>query len=199
LIKIKDFRSGGKVEASEYELVYGFFTMISNKLPRLVSFNGKTFDIPVLKYRALKHKISIPKYYNAGDKWSSYSSKYGHDWHCDLIDALSDYGSSSRVKLNEVCAMFGIPGKFDMDGSEVEQYYKNGDLEKIRNYCELDVASTFLVYLNWALHTGATNRHCYEQTYNQFVEIMQEKSQSQAVFGEFIKRLEQYPVNEVAA
>lgn len=50
---LQEIRSGGTLNSSEKEVVKGFFNYISEKKPRLVLFNGRTFDIPVLKYRAI--------------------------------------------------------------------------------------------------------------------------------------------------
>jgi predicted PolB exonuclease-like 3'-5' exonuclease len=69
----------------------------------------------------MAHGINSPWLHQAGDRWNSYSSRYSADWHCDLIEQLSYYGASARVKLNEVCSIFGLPGKFGVDGSKVSE------------------------------------------------------------------------------
>ena len=117
----------------------------------------KTFDLPVMKYRAMKYCISASKLFKAGDKWNNYQQKYSSDWHCDLLDVLSDFGSSCRCKMNEVCSILGIPGKVGTDGSQVVEMFDNGKLEEIDNYCETDVINTYLVYLHYQLLTGSIN------------------------------------------
>ena len=101
---LKELRSGGEAGFDEAQLLQGFFQYFERLKPRLVSFNGRGFDLPVLKYRAMVHGIQSPWLHQAGDKWNSYSSRYSMDWHCDLMEQLSDYGASARVKLAEVCA-----------------------------------------------------------------------------------------------
>src|SRR3989338_549239 len=152
--KITDIRSGGEIASDEKDLVKGFFAHLKKKTPRLVSFNGKNFDLPVLKYRAMKYEIDAPWLYKMGDKWNNYNQKYSLDWHCDLADAFSDFGASARIKMNEVCACVNLPGKTGVDGSMVADFFDQGKIAEIRNYCETDVANTFLLYLTYQHHTG---------------------------------------------
>lgn len=158
---LKDLRSGGEAGFDEKQLLQGFFTYVERIRPRLVSFNGRSFDLPVLKYRAMVHGISAPWLHKSGDKWNSYSYRYASDWHCDLLDVLSDFGASARVKLNEVCAAFGIAGKFGVDGSKVADMMDAGQVDEIRHYCETDVLNTYLVYLRYQLHTGTLTKPGY--------------------------------------
>ena len=102
----------------------------------------------------MKYNILSPVFYNAGDKWNNYNQRYSADWHCDLIDVLSDYGASTKPKLNEVCSIFDFPGKLGVDGSQILTLYQSGKTKEIKDYCETDVLNTYLVYLKYALHTG---------------------------------------------
>lgn len=152
--EIVDLRTGGTVESTEKELLQGFHQHLAKIKPRLVSYNGRGFDLPVLKYRAMKHGVAARWLYQSGDKWNSYNSRYSADWHCDLNDVLRDYGSSGPMKLNEICAILGLPGKCGTDGSQVSELYNTGKLQEIRDYCETDVLNTYLVYLAHMHHRG---------------------------------------------
>ncbi len=57
----------GDKDADEAELVRRFFDGIERYSPQLVSWNGGGFDLPVLHYRALKHGIQAPRYWETGD------------------------------------------------------------------------------------------------------------------------------------
>lgn len=155
---IKDIRSGGTENSSEEEIIKGFFTHLSKKMYRLISYNGRTFDLPVLKYRAMKYGIPVPWLYKSGDKWNNYNQRYSLDWHCDLLEAFSDFGASARCKMNEICAIMGIPGKIGVDGSQVAPMFDQGRIKEIRDYCETDVINTFLLYLNYQAHTGTLTK-----------------------------------------
>jgi predicted PolB exonuclease-like 3'-5' exonuclease len=160
---LKDIRSGGDINSKEKDLILGFFKIIKKLKARLVSFNGRTFDIPVLKYRAMKYGISSEYFYKTGDKWNNYNNRYSLDYNCDLLDAFSDFGSSARIKMHEVCSIFDFPGKFGVDGSKVDELYDLGKLKEIRDYCETDVLNTSLLYLRYALHIGKININGYNE------------------------------------
>jgi len=47
-------------ESSERELIQDFVDRLLPLGARLVTFNGHTFDLPVLRYRAMMHSVSAP-------------------------------------------------------------------------------------------------------------------------------------------
>lgn len=144
----------GEAETPESELVSDFLWLIESIKPRLVTFNGRSFDIPVLRCRAMKYGISAPWLCQGQSKWENYGQRYSVAWHCDLMDALSEFGASKAAKLSEVCALLGLPGKQGMDGSQVAKAIEAGQIEQVRLYCEADVASTYQVFLRYALFRG---------------------------------------------
>lgn len=182
---LKELRSGGKENASEKELLEGFFQYLGKIHPRLVSFNGRGFDLPVLKYRAMAHGIQASWLYHSGDKWNSYTQRYSLDWHCDLLDAFSDYGASARIKLNEVCSIFGFPGKFGVDGSKVSEMCDAGQLKEIRDYCETDVLNTYLAYLRYQQHRGDLTTESYNQSIGDVMSLIKEEGESRPHLTEF--------------
>jgi predicted PolB exonuclease-like 3'-5' exonuclease len=146
-------------DKSEKQIIEGFFSYFHRYTPRIVGYNSRTFDLPVLKYRAMKYNIPAEKLFIANNRWENYSSRYSLKWHCDLLEALSDFGMSAKCKMNEVCSILGVPGKMDgMDGSKVTELFDSGNIEDLDNYCETDVLGTYLVYLNYALLTGLIDR-----------------------------------------
>jgi len=184
---ITDVRSGGAEDSSEEELVKGAFNYLSKKMPRIVSYNGRGFDLPVLKYRAMKYGVSAPWLYKSGDKWNSYMSRYSEDWHCDLLDVLSDFGASARCKMNEVCAITGIPGKIGVDGSKVTDLYDKKKIKEIRDYCETDVLNTYLLYLLYQHHTGTlTNKNFIDANKDLINYLDENKSKEKKHFKEFL-------------
>ncbi len=168
--KFHELRSGGNANSTERDLVKGFLQLIEKIQPRLVSFNGRTFDLPVIKYRAMVHGISSEYLYRSGDRWNNYMQRYSIDWHCDLLDGLSDYGASARIKMNEVCAAFKLPGKIGVDGSDVTSLYDNDRLEEIRDYCETDVLNTYLIYLRFMYHQGHIERSNYNHALKEVID-----------------------------
>lgn len=196
---ITDLRSGGIVESTEEDLIKGFFNHLSKNPPRFVSYNGRTFDLPVLKYRAMKYGVSAPWLYKLGDKWNNYSQRYSFDWHCDLLEAFSDFGASARCKMNEVCSIMGIPGKLDTDGSQVTDLYDNGKIKEIRDYCETDVMNTYLLYLNFQLHTGSLNKDNFIKCLTELKDYLAsfKDNQDKHHFKEFLEAWKKYDTRNI--
>jgi predicted PolB exonuclease-like 3'-5' exonuclease len=152
LVKLDSLCHG---ECTEREMVERFFRGVETNQCRLVTFNGRRFDLPVLKYRAMLHQVPAAWFHHPNeDRWQNYQSRYGIDWHCDLYQVLTDYGCSDSVTLDQACAAFGLPGKMGVDGSKVADLYDAGRIEAIRNYCEFDVLNTYLLYLRYMLLRG---------------------------------------------
>jgi 3'-5' exonuclease len=145
----------GTEQDTEAELVRQFFGGIDKYRPVLVSWNGSGFDLPVLNYRALKHGIAAPKYWQLDGeaKWDNYIGRYGFR-HTDLMDVLALYQARSYAPLHELAVMLGLPGKLGMDGSQVAAAFQAGRLADIRAYCETDVLNTYLIYLRFLLLRG---------------------------------------------
>jgi predicted PolB exonuclease-like 3'-5' exonuclease len=123
-----------------------------------VSWNGSGFDLPVLHYRALRHGLSAPRYWETGAddqsfRWNNYLSRF-HERHTDLMDVLSAYQPRATAPLDEIAQLLGLPGKMGHSGAEVWEQFQQGNLEGIRNYCETDVLNTYLVYLRYELMRG---------------------------------------------
>lgn len=169
----------------EKEIIEGFFKYFERTKPRLVSYNGRGFDLPVLKYRAMKYGVQAPMLHLGGDKWNSYTSRYSPDWHCDLLETLSDFGASARCKMNEVCSVMGLPGKFGVDGSKVSDMFDAGETDAIKYYCETDVLNTYLVYLRQQQHMGILSTENYNTEVENLLTFIEENTKERAYLAEF--------------
>ena len=157
----------GDLDSPEAELVERFYNGIEKYTPTIVSWNGKGFDLPVLHYRALLHGIAASRYWETGDndnsfRWNNYLSRY-HARHTDLMDVLAGYEPRAFAPLDEIATMLGFPGKMGMSGARVWDEYQDGNLEGIRNYCETDVANTYLIYLRFEMIRGHITPAEYKQ------------------------------------
>ena len=157
----------GAAGEPEAQLVRRFFDGIEKYTPQLVSWNGSGFDLPVLHYRALVHGIPGCCYWDQGEndrefKFNNYLSRF-HARHTDLMDVLAGYVNRAWAPLDEVAQLCGLPGKLGMDGSQVFEAFKRGELAAIRDYCETDVANTYLLYLRFQLIRGALDAPGYER------------------------------------
>lgn len=168
---IKQFRAGGDESYGERQLIDGFFRLVSTTKPRLVTYNGRSFDLAVIKYRAIAHQLEAPASFS-----DLYKSRFDIDRHCDLLDVLTDYGASVRMRMSDLGMILGLPGKWSIDGSKVATLYKNGRLAEIRRYCEIDVLNTYILYLRYALFAGFLGRKNFEDATKdvmQFLELHQ--------------------------
>lgn len=148
----------GETVSDEAELIRRFFDGIEKYSPTLVTWNGCTFDLPVLHYRALRHGIAAPRYWETGSddqsfRFNNYLNRF-HERHTDLMDVLSNYQARAAAPLDEIAVMLGFPGKMGMSGAKVWDQYQAGQIEEIRNYCETDALNTYLVYLRYEMMRG---------------------------------------------
>jgi predicted PolB exonuclease-like 3'-5' exonuclease len=157
----------GSAEDGERDIVQRFFDGIEKYTPQLVSWNGSGFDLPVLHYRALFHAIPACCYWDTGDgnkdfKWNNYLSRF-HARHTDLMDVLAGYQNRAFAPLDEIAQLSGLPGKLGMDGSQVYAAWKRGEIAAIRDYCETDVANTFMLFQRFQLLRGTLDRAAYDR------------------------------------
>lgn len=141
----------GNILDDEKNLLERFFNGLELYKPTLVSWNGSGFDLPVIHYRSLLHQIVSKIYWEVGNtlpefKWNNYLNRY-HYRHIDLMDLLSGYQKSAIASLDDIATMLGFPGKMVLTGDQVLDCYMKNDLQSIRNYCEIDVLNTYLIFL----------------------------------------------------
>lgn len=130
---------------SERELLEMFWRKVGRiseraRLPKLVSYNGRGYDAPVLLVRSAQHGLTpsrnlLPNRYKTGE-------------HCDLFDLLSFFGASrERFSLDYWCRRFDVESpKGSIDGSQVARAYREGRIEDIGEYCLRDVRATAELY-----------------------------------------------------
>ena len=178
----------GTFKGSEEEIIRDFFKFIDTKKPKLISFNGRGFDMPMLFVRALKYNLSLPAYFDNTNKWENYRSRYSENFHIDLIEVLGSYGAVRGLKLDVVASMAGLPGKFDVHGDDVYKLYFDGEGKKIEEYCESDVLNTYWLWLKYELLKG----NILKSDYYTYLEIMAEALEDQKyyteVFRNYIKK-----------
>ncbi len=157
----------GDPNSPEHELVERFFDGIERFSPCLVSWNGASFDLPVLHYRALKAGVVARRYWEVGDedqtfRFNNYIGRF-HWRHIDVMDVLSGYQSRARASLSDMADLLGLPGKLGFSGANVADAYLAGQIVDIRRYCETDVLNTYLVFLRFELMRGNLTRERYAE------------------------------------
>ena len=170
-------RTLGKPGDPEAVLLTAFFKTIGHYTPRLVSWNGSGFDLPVLHYRSLIHGVQAPRYWDTGEddrdfKFNNYINRY-HSRHIDLMDLLAKYNARANAPLDDLAKLCGFPGKLGMDGGQVWQAWSAGQTDEVRAYCETDVVNTWLVYCRFRFIRGELDRSAYDSEVQLVREVLQ--------------------------
>ena len=151
-----DFQSeseAGPVEfvacADETELLTAFWN-VSKHYDTIVTFNGRTFDVPFVYLRSAIRNVPISR-----KDWLGY--RFQTDPHCDLAEQLTFYGVSGRdgaarrFNLDFYCKAFGIesPKGHGVTGLDMNHLMLQRRFREIAEYCLRDVQATVLLYQIW--------------------------------------------------
>jgi len=124
--------------------------------PRLISFNGRGFDMPLLELCAFRYGLSIPDWF-AEDKRSfdQPRNRYNTWSHFDLHEWLTNNGASRfNGGLSLAANLIGKPGKMDVAGHMVQDLWDAGKTAEIHDYCRGDVLDTYFVFLRSRVVAG---------------------------------------------
>jgi 3'-5' exonuclease len=162
--RIRSLGCFGADRFSEAELVAKFW-QIFETVQTLVTFNGRGFDLPVLEACALKHGLSLSRYFASGQSKNTYrGNRYSDIYHIDLCDFLSNFGAAyRRSSLNLLAKLIGLPGKYTIAGEDVEYLYRQGRQKEINQYCMTDVLQTYLLFLRVELLRGKLDKAAYQR------------------------------------
>lgn len=151
----------GEATADEREraLLETFSSVVGNARPVLVTYNGRSFDLPVIVLRSLCHAVPLSFYYR--DK--TVRDRRSDAGHLDLCDWLADHGAVRAGKLDALTRLIGLPGKGEINGSQVEGLYRSGQLDLVQKYCLGDVVQTALLFLRFRLLQGQLPRETYRR------------------------------------
>ena len=124
------------------------------KNPQWVTFNGRSFDIPLMELAAFRFGISLPKWFKS-DGYKSPRNRFNANAHLDLQDVLTNHGAARcNGGLNLVAQLLGKPGKMGLTGDKVQEQWDAGHKTAISDYCRCDVLDTYFVFLRTQVLTG---------------------------------------------
>lgn len=122
----------------------------------LVTWNGRTFDVPVIILRSLRYGVQLPWYYQR----KATRIRYNEEGHFDVMDYISDFGAARNLNLNDAAQLIGLPGKLGVDGSKVWELWETNP-EAVENYCMTDVVQTAFVWLRLEYMRGRISLDYY--------------------------------------
>jgi predicted PolB exonuclease-like 3'-5' exonuclease len=115
---------------------------------KLVSFNGRGFDLPLLELAAFRFGCSGRHFFQ------STRGRYGGN-HLDLMDWLANYGAYRLAGgLDLLSKILGKPGKMNVSGDQVYEMFRAGRLQDINDYCMFDTLDTYFVFLRTRVLNG---------------------------------------------
>jgi hypothetical protein len=173
--------SPGAADLRERALLEDFSRFVGRARPVLVTYNGRSFDLPVVVMRSLCHAIALPWYYRDRDVRYRYSA----EGHLDLCDWLAEHGAARAGKLDAIARLIGLPGKLGIDGSQVEGLYRAGQLASIQSYCLADVAQTALLFLRFRLLQGQIASETYRERTTALLDTLTADGRVTEVFGQW--------------
>jgi predicted PolB exonuclease-like 3'-5' exonuclease len=120
---------------------------------RLVTFNGRGFDLPLMELAAFDYGCPARDYFqNSRNRF--------HGSHVDLLDWLSNYGAyrlAGGLTMLAQRSAGGMPvgcGKMEVAGDQVYEMHKAGKLREINEYCMFDTIDTYFVFLRTRVLIG---------------------------------------------
>jgi predicted PolB exonuclease-like 3'-5' exonuclease len=98
--------------------------------PTLVTFNGRTFDLPVLELAALRYGLSVGGWFDVSSKsFEQARNRFNVTSHIDLQELLTNFGATRFPGgLTLAANLLGKPGKMETEGSMVQSMYDQGRL-----------------------------------------------------------------------
>jgi len=158
-------RSKGDPESA---MLSEFVRFVGREHCHLVTYNGRTFDLPVLINRCLRHGLSFRTYFTDRD----YRYRYSDFGHVDLADVLAEHGAARSPRLETISSTIGLPGSREVDGSMVASLHARGDFEAIRRGCLEDVVQTTFLFLRFELLRGRIDRETYRDRATKLLEAV---------------------------
>jgi hypothetical protein len=129
------------------EIVKKFWLGISCYKAKLVTFNGRGFDMPLLELAAFRYGFSGRDYF--------LNSRNRFNGHVDLYDWLTNFGACRLAGgLDLLSKLLGKPGKMELAGDQVYALHQAGKYQEINDYCLCDTLDTYFVFLRTRVLTG---------------------------------------------
>ncbi|MFL5328220.1 MAG: 3'-5' exonuclease [Gemmataceae bacterium] len=115
---------------------------------KLVTFNGRGFDLPLLELAAYRYGLSLRDHIlHSRHRFNGNS--------LDLQEFFTNYGACRMVGgLNLLAKMIGMPGKLEVSGDKVLEMWRADQLQEINDYCLFDTLDTYFVFLRTRVLTG---------------------------------------------
>jgi len=123
---------------------------VLDRADRVVTFNGRAFDIPTLLHRTLVHRL-VP---SATLVAAAREHRYYPDRHVDVLDLLTGHGAGARYSLTVYALAYGLLTPAEAarrdSGGNVEALVRAGETTRVVRHALEDVRLTSALYRRWA-------------------------------------------------
>jgi len=118
---------------------YEYFSQFKSNEIKIISFNGKKFDIPTI----LKRSCIL----NIKPTYKFINKKYDIIHHYDIMEILNNfYYDKNTLRLQEYAKIFNIENNDISDGSDVYKLFKENNFNEIEKHCIEDITTTRKLY-----------------------------------------------------
>ena len=158
--------------------------------PTLVTFNGRSFDVPLLELAAFRYGIGVPGWFDdRARNWEQPRNRYNTQSHFDLHDLLVNFGATRfNGGLNLAANLLGKPGKMDVQGDMVQDLFDEGKLPEINDYCRCDVLDTYFVFLRALVLTGKLSLSTEQQRIAETKQWLEKRAEDSPAYQAYLQR-----------
>jgi predicted PolB exonuclease-like 3'-5' exonuclease len=129
------------------EIVKQFWSGMEKLNAKLVTFNGRGFDMPLLELAGYRYGCAALSYFQ--------KSRNRYSGSIDLMDWFTNYGAYRMAGgLNLLAKLLGLPGKMEVAGDQVYELYRQGRYQDINDYCMCDTLDTYFIFLRTRVMVG---------------------------------------------
>ncbi|MCB1800497.1 MAG: hypothetical protein KDI82_02300 [Gammaproteobacteria bacterium] len=140
----------------------------------MVSWNGVALEVPMIHFRSLQGRISVPAYWQAVRERA--------DFHVSLCDLIAP-PVGDRPSLDTTARKLGFPGMLGVGEGDVYAAWLQQEPAKVQAYSDLAALNTYLLALQFFSMTGQVSRHDTERVHVRLRDELRRREMSH--FGDF--------------
>lgn len=162
------------------DIVQQFWTGLEHYDAKLVTFNGRGFDLPLLELAACRYGCTAIKYFQR--------SRNRYNGSIDLMDWFTNYGAFRLTGgLNLLAKILGLPGKMNVAGDQVYAMYRDGRYQDINDYCMFDTLDTYFIFLRTRVLVGDLNLEQETELIARARDFLRERSVETPALGVYLE------------
>jgi len=161
----------------EIDMLHAFFASVIAH-DRVLSWGGEAFGIPLVHFRAIKHTVSFPAYWQALEE--------GKGPHLDLRSWLSPAGADLPT-LNDTARKLGFPGLLGRSHDGVIDAWLADRPDEAGAFSDIAALNTYLLALRMLTVTGEVGHQEQAAALQRLRELL--KGRDEPYLAEFLSAL----------